>query len=156
MATTTAAAQRDLMITTVKAIVPASLAQKRWDAYDEKTLDFRSWADEQKIAAFRCFAIHDLGSVTNSVPIDTVQAWHDTTFEFVAAYPVDFRYGANLLSLETLAWQDLNRIDDAIGTRGFATFGDASVETVDKTFERREPCCFAVLRLRVQFWRATP
>ena len=155
MTTTTSATQRDLMSTAIIALVPSTLSGVRFLAYDHRGGDFRAWCDTNKTAAFRRFSIRDVGSVPAPVISDTVQAWHETEIECVVAYPNDYRYGSQMrLDQEDVAWADLNQIDDTIGVCGFATFGDANVELVTKNVEDGQSCRFAVLRLKMSYWRA--
>lgn len=154
MARTTAATQRDLMVTTLKATQPTSIQNVIFRHHDQRG-DFREFCEKAKLASFRLFAIHDVGNVSPPEVLDAVQSWHETEFEVTVAYPNDWRYGSQLrLDQDDVLWEDLNLIDDTIGTAGFATFGDANVSLLSKGAEPGGAVTFGVLRYRIGFWRA--
>ncbi len=154
MGRTTAATQRDLMVTAIKALIPSHLSATRYQHHDQRA-DFRSWADANPGAAFRKFSIRDVGQVGLPEVHDAVQVWHETEVEFVCAYPNDYRYGVQMrLDQDDVLWEDLNQVDDAIGIAGFATFGDANVVLISKGPEDGGACRFAVARYKVAHWRA--
>lgn len=129
----------------------SSLTHVKLRAHDNRQ-DFRSWCDANPQAAFRRFQIRDIGTVPGSEVYDAQQAWHVTEMECVVAYPRDYRYGSQaLLDLSDVLWEDLNEIDNTIGTNGFAT--TAVTTTIEKTTEEGAACVFGVLRLRCEFWR---
>lgn len=148
----TAAEARNDMRAEVQGLTPATDARQRYTPYREDAGPIRRFAEANPDAAYRLFSIRDVGRVDGPAVNDRSQSWHSTEFEVVCAYPRDRRYGPGAdLDAEEVLWADLNQLDDAIGTAGNAT--DATVTTVDKTAEEGEACRFAVLRLRVEYWR---
>jgi len=131
------------------------LAQVKFRAHNNRQ-DFRTWCDANPNAAFRRFQIRDVGTVSGSQIYDAQQAWHVTEFECVVAYPRDYRYGSQaLLDLSDVLWEDLNELDNQIGTNQAAAATTATVTTLEKTTEEGAACVFGVLRLQVEFWKST-
>lgn len=156
MATTTAAAQRDLMVTTVKDLVPGVLAQKRFIPHDQRTA-FREWAEANPQAATRRFSIRNLGPVTGLGVNDTTQVWVQEEFECVLGYANDFQYGEQMrLDQDDVMWRDLHLVKDTIGQRAFGTFGDAAVIEETESIEPGTAVSFAVLTMTLGYYRSTP
>lgn len=159
MAVTTAAAIRDLMRTTVKALTPTFLENARYKPFAER-VDFRAWCEANTTAAFRWFSIRDLGNIAPPVVSNTDREWIETQFEVVIAYPTDHRYGRDMaLDLDDCQEGDLKQVEHAIGTNGYQTLdvstgGDACVTTVETAREQGPACVFGVLRLSVRYWRS--
>ncbi len=153
--TMTAASVRDELSGAVADLTAESLAHVKFRAHDNR-IDFRTWCNQNPTAAFRRYQIRDVGSVGGSEVYDSQQAWHVTEMECVVAYPRDYRYGHDaLIDLDEVLWEDLNAIDNAIGSNAAAGATTACVTTIDKTTEDGAACVFAVLRLQTEFWRAT-
>lgn len=153
--TMTASSVRDELTTGVISLTADSLAHVKFRAHDNRQ-DFRTWCNANPQAAFRRFQIRDVGTVAGSEVYDAQQTWHVTEMECVVAYPRDYRYGRDaLIDLDEVLWEDLDDIDNAIGSNGAAAVTTATVTTLEKTTEEGAACVFAVLRLQTEFWRAT-
>jgi hypothetical protein len=158
MAVTTAAEIRDAMRSAVRAITPSLLAHVPFKAHDER-VPLRQWAELNKTAAFRWFSVRDTGDVVPPVVSNMDRDRVETTFEFVTAYPLDYRYGNQLaLDMDDVVESDLRQVEHKIGSNGYSlldltTGGDATVTTIGTSRESGESCAFGVLRLRVEFWR---
>jgi hypothetical protein len=156
---TTSAGVRDLMRETIRALTPNVRSDARWRTHDER-VDFRIWAEQNPTAAFRMFSIKTEGQLQPPVVSNTDVEWVETQFELVAAYPRDYRYGGgqHILDLDDVIESDLRQIEHAIGTNGYqsleqVTGTEATVQTVDTIREPGIAAVFAVLRLRVMYWR---
>ena len=165
MATTTAAAIRDVMRSTVKALTPATLAEVKFRPFQQRSMsgfDFRQWCEKSPTAAFRLVSILDEGTITPPVVSNMDREWVEKEFLVQVSYPRDHRYGSQAgLDLHDVIESDLRQIEHAIGTNGYATLdlstgGDACVVTTGTQREEGEACLYGQIRLSVQFWRAMP
>ena len=158
--TTTAAAIRDKMITTVEALTPTVSSGERFRLVVDDDGEFRNWADMNPVAALRRFAIYELGTIRPPEVSSTVEQWTDEDFECVLAYPRKSlsRYGAKAFrSLMDTIKSDQKQIEDAIGTNGYQSLETSAVAVVTSgewRLEKSPACLFGVLPLRVQYWRA--
>lgn len=151
----TVASVRDELGAAVRNLTPDSLAHVKYRAHDNRQ-DFRDWCNANPQAAFRKYQIRDVGSVAGGEVYDAQQTWHVTELECVVAYPRDYRYGTQALhDLSDVLWEDLNALDNAIGTNSASGATTATITTLSKDTEEGAACVFAVLRLQTEFWRST-
>lgn len=162
MATTTATAIRDAMLTAAEALTPTSLSGTRFRRHREE-VPIRDFANQNPLAAFRYISILDTFDFEEPRMSDLVNEEVWTTFEVVVAYPSAGKglFGARQeLSMQTVMEQDIHKLRHAIGANGYATL-DASVGTAAATVvedgpsvEIGQPCSFVVLNLRTRYLRA--
>lgn len=160
MATTTAAAIRDVMRSTVRALTPPGLVNVPYQAHDER-VEFRRWAEQTKGGAFRWFSIRDMGAIEPPVVSNADVEWVVTRFVCQVAYPRDYRYGGQLaMDMDDVIELDLRKIEHAIGTNGYSAIesavGNATVTTDGTARDEEDACVFGVLTLTVRYWRAMP
>jgi hypothetical protein len=156
---TTGAAIRASMITAMRALVPAQLAQHPYTAAREEVVDgFRKWAEQNPAAAMRRFSIRDVGRGVAPGFEDNVLEHVERAWECVVAYPLRELglFGADAgRSLEDVMDADAKQVKFAIGTPGFQTLGISSACVINDPpeYETGEACKFVVIPLRVTFWR---
>lgn len=161
MATTTPDAIIVKMQSTVEALTPTSSERDKFKRHDQE-VDFRAWCDQNPTAAFRKFSILDLWEFDEPRISDLVNEEVWTTFEFVAAYPIQSagKYGSRKAhSMQKVMSDDLHQVRHAIGANGYATLdtatgGAATVVEDGPSVEDGQACRFVVLRLRTRYLRA--
>jgi hypothetical protein len=163
VATTTATAIRDAMLTAAEALTPTSLSNTKFRRHREE-IGLRSFASQNPAGCFRLLSIRDLFDFQEPRISDIVNEEVWTTFEVLVAYPTAGKglYGAKQgLSLETVMEQDLHQLRHAIGANGYATLdtalsGAATVveDGPDVEMDEGQPSAFVVLRLRTRYLRA--
>lgn len=124
MATTTAAAIRDRIVTVIEGLVPSSLSSSRFlEHRNERDGDFEPWAEAHPTAALRRFRVWDTGAweppLVSSVDVEE----RTVTFSLLVAYPHSHRYGsANATDRLRVMDEDRQAIYKAIGPVGMANF----------------------------------
>lgn len=155
----TVAAIRDTMTTAISALLPHSLQGNPFKLHRQHG-DFRAWAEQNPGGAFRQFSVRGSGTIAPPEVTNTDVELVSTEIECVVAYPMDFRGGPKMVhDRDDLIESDLRQIDNTIGTNGYATIETAvsgTVTTIEATREEGQACVFAVLRLKVGFYRAMP
>lgn len=148
---------RQSMCTAVKAISPTLHSDEKFREWPN-TSDFVEFCEKNPASARRLFFIRGTGDVRIESDNSSMR-WEITEVECVVAYPRDFHAGELMLNdLDDLIESDLLQFDATIGTAGYSTLEDAVsgvVTTIGQSREDGEACVFGVLRLRVEFWRAT-
>jgi hypothetical protein len=159
--TTTSAAIRDLMRTTVAGLTPSVMAADRFRAHrEEQGPPFRIWCEANPQAALRLFSIRDLGAIESPALTNADVELVSTEFEAVVCYPNDSRYGrTGQIGQDDVIEADQRQIDRAIGTTGYATLdtttgGAAVVVTRTVSRELANACTFLSIRFAVQYWRS--
>ena len=161
--TTTPAAVRDAMVTEVRALTPTVAADVTFRHFQEdRRVDFRDFCEANPQAAFRLFAIRNLGPQQPPEVTNGDVEWIETMFECVVAYPVSNEYGEQgQLDMDDVIDSDAAQIRAAIGTTGYATLdvttgGAASVTDNGYEFEDGTACRFLRVELNVSMYRSIP
>lgn len=139
MAATTATEIREVMASLMAAITPASLAADRFRRHREE-MEFTQWVDANPMASLRRFTISHDGNRRGPIISGADIEHRFASFEIFVAYPNRHaRYGGqNRIDQEDLMLQDSEKIEDAIGVRGFANFTDSSIIGSEWTVSRSE------------------
>ena len=167
MATTTAEAIRDRIITVIEALVPTTNTKDRFKRYtfDAGIDDFRKWATGNPQGSLRRFFVRTLGTdEIAEVSNGDVEA-HYVDFLVLVAYPQTNHIGLTALDRDDAQDQDRHAIEGAIGLRGAANFAGAfpdacyrgpvpSMKPVDR--ELGAGVDFLVITQRMSFYRAFP
>lgn len=122
MATTTAAAIRDRIITVITALTPTSHAGDGFRAYrEEHNVPFETWATENP--QLRRFSVRDGGGYIPPVVSNTDVVRREVEFEILVCYPATHRYGDDAaLAMDDVIEEDMNQIENAVGLHGSANF----------------------------------
>lgn len=156
MATTTAAAIRDAMITAIHALTPTSETGTKYRIVDHEDGDFRNWAENNASAALRKFTIDELGNVEAPTVSSTIEEWVWEDFEVIIAYPRRSlsRHGnKSYRSLTDVIRQDEAQVRYRLHN---STLGVDAVVTLGQwRRDNGQACLFATLPMRVGYWRST-
>lgn len=156
--TTTAAAIRDAMISMTEDITPSAYTSDKFRVYREQ-LPFREWAEAHPNECLRRFSIRYTGSFTPSAVSNIAVEETSDTFEIVVAYPSNStRFGPKAqTSLDDTIAADQLKIHATIGPPGYASLTATATVLHETNWEREVsgPVTFAVVRYRVDYYRAT-
>jgi hypothetical protein len=162
---TTVAAVRDTMISTVKALTPTSLANRKFRHHRED-VDYSDFCERNPAAAFRLFTIRDtfahVSPVVSNMALEELQ----TTIECVVCYPKQSEYLNDsgqrrpLLDRDDILREDIKQVRDAIGVNGYMTIdsagGNATVFSENVGVDVAAACVYIVLRLGTMYREAMP
>lgn len=160
MATTTAEAIRDRILTVIEAITPSSLSVDKFRRYrNERGADFVGWAEENQAAAFRRFQVRDDGSDAAPEVSDATTELRSISFTIIVAYPQTNRAGRDAaLDRDDLMSADQHAIEHAVGLRGYANFAGAypNASWTDGSVSREvgDGVDFLVIRQTMRFYRS--
>lgn len=162
--TTTWAAIRVQMASTIRAITPDSLTGEAFRLTQSEMSDFRSYADANDQSVLREFEI-ELGSTAPAGVSNADIELIDTDAEIVVAYP--HHWGAystaaandraNEATMDAVIEQDANAIAKAVGYRGSANYLDGQLACIEDAWsaERGEGVSFLVIPVTVTYYRAS-
>lgn len=145
------------MIDLLEVVTPSIHAGTPFRAHRE-TQPFRVWAEQHAATCLRRFSIRYLGDFAPATVSNMVVEETSDTFEVVIAYPTSGRFGADIMtSLDDAVFSDQVQVHAAIGPPGYQSL-EAQATVISEegwTREEGDQVTFAVIRYRVDFYRAT-
>lgn len=146
------------MIGMLEELDPNVHAGTKFVAYREQ-IPFREWAESHPNECLRRFSIRSTGAFR---PTTVGNITHEETsdiFEIIVAYPTaSGRYGSKAMTaLDTTIESDQTQIHATIGPPGYASLTATATVIHEDNWERENAgaVTFAVIRYRVDFYRAT-
>jgi len=160
--TTTSAAIRDLMATTLAAVTPESHAHVKFRQFrEDHSSAFRDWCNANPQGCERKFSIRDRGGASAPMSAGGLVEWVERDFEVVIAYPRMWNPGSQgALDLDDVIEADERLVAKSIGTHGYSslvsatTTANATVIHADASLERTASCVFLVLPMSVSYLRS--
>jgi len=161
--TTTWGAIRSQMVTTIKALTPATLAATPYMLTETEHPNFRAYAEENDVSVFRVYEIAPLGTTDEIGGMNFQAGLRETPCELVMAYPETAwgNYAGKQTSVRTvvaamhaLIEEDLEQIAQAIGVRGSANYtsGQHAATESGWDIEPGDGVTFGVIQLLTTYY----
>lgn len=159
MSTTTPKALRDSIAARVALLVATSHAGQPFTEHREER-PIREWAASNPGSSLRRFSVRWVGSVRGPHVTNTDVELVDQDLEIVVVYPTDGRHGPKMrVDLDTVIGEDTHKINNAVGTNGFAALAlatpAATVRSLDGAEDREDlgAAQAGVVRLNASYYR---
>lgn len=152
--TTTFETIRENMEALIQGLTPNNLARERFHV-ERGEMELRDWAEKNKPASLRRFAIVEAGARENGEVHNYSNREVYCSVQVIVAYPNDFRYGSqNIQDRADVIEADAYQIRDTIADLSSYVSGQRDADDVSHEIEDGEAATFLIINFDVVYFRS--